>query len=175
MRRELQRRDPDQRPPAFEPDLFRARFALLRREDHLTDAHRKHLETLFEAYPRLRTAWDALQELYRLYEADDLDGANQALARFADLYDTGQIPEYHDVVDTIISWGEEILAYHNSGRASNGPIEEINNLLQVLRRVAHGSGGRHRPSREGGGCGGGRDAVLASGPLADEAVVHLCR
>ena len=138
VRRELQRRDPEARPPAFEPDLFRARFTLLRREDHLTDGHKAHLERLFEAYPRLRTAWDALQELYRLYEADDLDGANQALARFADLYDTGQIPEYHDVVDTIISWGEEILAYHHSGRASNGPIEGINNLLQVLRRVAHG-------------------------------------
>lgn len=138
MRRELQRRDPDHRPPAFEPDLFRARFTLLRRADHLTDAHRKHLETLFDAYPRLWTAWDALQELYQLYEADDVQGGNQALARFANLHDTGQIPEYHDVVDTIISWGEEILAYHSSGRATNGPIEGNNNLLQVLRRVAHG-------------------------------------
>ena len=25
--------------------------------------------------------------------------------RFADLYDSGQIPEYHDVVDKIIAWG----------------------------------------------------------------------
>ena len=138
VRRELQRRPPDQRPPTFEPDLFRARFTLLRRADHLTDAHQKHLERLFEAYPRLRTAWDALQELYQLYEAEDLDGANQALGRVADLYATGQIPEYHQVVDTIVAWGAQILAYHTSRRASNGPIEGINNLLQVLRRVAHG-------------------------------------
>ena len=88
--------------------------------------------------PVLRTAWDALQELYQFYEAEDLDGANQALGRFADLYATGQIPEYHDIVDTIIAWGAEILAYHTSRRATNGPIEGINNLLQVLRRVAHG-------------------------------------
>ena len=113
-------------------------FTLLRRADHLTDAHQKHLDRLFEAHPRLRTAWDALQELYQLYEAEGLDGANQALGRFADLYATGQIPEYHQVVDTIIAWGAEIFAYHNSRRASNGPIEGINNLLQVLRRVAHG-------------------------------------
>ena len=138
VRRELQRRDPDHRPPAFEPDLFRARFTLLRRADHLTEAHQAHLDRLFDAYPRLRTAWDALQQLYQLYEADDLEAANQALGRFADLYDTGQIPEYHDIVDTIIAWGEEILAYHTSRRATNGPIEGINNLLQVLRRVAHG-------------------------------------
>ena len=138
VRRELQRRPPDQRPPTFEPDLFRARFTLLRRADHLTDAHQAHLDRLFDAHPRLRTAWDALQELYQLYEADDLDQANEALGRFADLYATGQIPEYRDIVDTIIAWGEEILAYHSSRRASNGPIEGINNLLQVLRRVAHG-------------------------------------
>ncbi len=86
----------------------------------------------------LRTAWDALQELYQLYEADNPDQANQALGRFADLYATGQIPQYHQVVDTIIAWGEQILAYHTSRRATNGPIEGTNNLLQVLRRVAHG-------------------------------------
>ncbi len=129
---------PDQRPPTYEPDLFRARFTLLRRADHLSDAYQAHLDRLFDAHPRLRTAWDALQELYQLYEADDLDQANEALGRFADLYATGQIPEYRDIVDTIIAWGEEILAYHASRRASNGPIEGINNLLQVLRRVAHG-------------------------------------
>ena len=117
VRREIQRRPPDQRPPTYEPDLFRARITLLRRADHLSDAH---------------------QALYHLYEADDLDQANEALGRFADLYATGQIPEYRDIVDTIIAWGEEILAYHTSRRASNGPIEGINNLLQVLRRVAHG-------------------------------------
>ena len=82
--------------------------------------------------------WDALQEFYQLYEAEDLDQANQALGRFADLYATGQIPEYHQVVDTIIAWGEEILAYHGNRRVSNGPLEGTNNLLQVLRRVAHG-------------------------------------
>ena len=41
-------------------------------------------------------------------------------------------------MDTIVAWGKEILAYHTSRRATNGPIEGINNLLQVLRRVAHG-------------------------------------
>ena len=88
--------------------------------------------------PVLRTDRDALQELYQLYEAEDLDGANQALGRFADLYATGQIPEYHNTVDTIIAWGAQILAYHTTRGATNGPIEGINNLLQVLRRVAHG-------------------------------------
>lgn len=42
------------------------------------------------------------------------------------------------MVDTVIAWGDEILAFHDTGRPSNGRIEGTNNLLQVLRRVAHG-------------------------------------
>ena len=124
VRREIQRRPPEQRPPTYEPEVF-ARFTLLRRADHLSDAHQEHLDRLFDTHPRLRTAWDALQELYQLYEADDLNQANEALGRFADLYATGQIPEYRDIVDTIIAWGAQILAYHPSRRASNGPLEGI--------------------------------------------------
>ena len=118
VRRELQRRQPTGVKPAFEPDLFRARFCLLRRNDHLTAADRKRLERLFAAHPRLRVAWDALQ-------------------RFADLYETGQIPEYHNTVDTILNWADEILNWHH-GRRSNGPLEGTNNLIQTLRRTAHG-------------------------------------
>ena len=130
VRRELQRRQPPGVKPAFHPDLFRARFCLLRRNDHLTTADRKRLDRLFAAHPRLRVAWDALQELYSLYQADDLQGALDALQRFADLYETGQIPEYHNTVDTILNW-------HHS-RRSNGPLEGTNNLIQTLRRTAHG-------------------------------------
>ena len=32
------------------------------------------------------------------------------LGRFCDLYETGELPEYHDIVDTIIAWSDEILA-----------------------------------------------------------------
>ena len=62
VRRELQRRDPDRRPPTYEPDLFRARYTLLRRADNLSEAHKQHLDRLFAAHPRLKVAWDALQD-----------------------------------------------------------------------------------------------------------------
>ena len=41
-------------------------------------------------------------------------------------------------VDTFIAWSDEILNWHDAGRPSNGRIEGTNNLLQVLRRSAHG-------------------------------------
>ena len=76
--------------------MFRARFALLRRGDTLTDTDRARLDALFDAHPRLKAGWQALQELHGLYLADDYDGALAALGRFCDLYETGELPEYHD-------------------------------------------------------------------------------
>ena len=116
----LQRRQPPGVKPAYEPDLFRARFCLLKRNDHLTPRDQRRLQRLFAVHPRLKVAWNALQELYGLYEANDLQGALEALDRFGDLYNSGQIPEYHDTVDTILNWIEEILAWHHD-RRSNGP------------------------------------------------------
>jgi transposase len=140
VRRDLQRREPRGKvTPAFDPDLFRARFALLQRADHLSEADQARLDALFDAHPRLRAGWDALQELYGLYLAQDRAGALAALDRFTDLYATGELAEFHDIVNTILGWADEILDYHDCGRPSNGRIEGTNNLLQVLRRVAHGS------------------------------------
>ncbi len=138
VRRDVQRREPKGVKPAFDPDVFKARFALLRRGDTLTDADRARLDKLFDAHPRLRAGWQALQELHGLYTADDYDGALEALGRFCDLYETGELPEYHNTVDTFIAWSDEILNWHHTDRASNGRIEGTNNLLQVLRRTAHG-------------------------------------
>ena len=138
VRRDVQRREPHGVKPAFDPEVFRARFALLRRGDTLTDTDRARLDGLFDAHPRLRAGWQALQELHGLYTADDHDGALEALGRFCDLYETGELPEYHDTVDTFIAWSDEILNWHYAGRPSNGRIEGTNNLLQVLHRSAHG-------------------------------------
>ena len=48
VRRDVQRR-PEGSKPAFDPEVFRARFALLRRGDTLTDADRARLDKLFDA------------------------------------------------------------------------------------------------------------------------------
>jgi transposase len=138
VRRDLQRREPAGVKPAFDPELFRARFLLLKRGDTLNNTEQARLDRLFDAHPRLQAGWDALQELHGLYLADDRAGALEALDRFTDLYATGELGEFHSIVDTIIAWSDEILAWHDTGRPSNGRIEGTNNLLQVLRRVAHG-------------------------------------
>ena len=138
VRRDVQRRQPGGPQPAFDPQVFKARFALLKRADTLTGTDRARLDEIFDAHPRLEAAWQALQQLRGLYDADDHQGALQALDNFSDLYQTGQLPEFHDIVDTFIEWSDEILNWHHTERPSNGRIEGTNNLLQVLRRTAHG-------------------------------------
>ena len=41
-------------------------------------------------------------------------------------------------MDTVSAWENEILDWHRTGRPSNGRLEGTNNLLQILRRTAHG-------------------------------------
>ena len=43
---------PQRHPPTFEPAVLRARFTLLGRADHLSEAHQAHLGRLFDARPR---------------------------------------------------------------------------------------------------------------------------
>ena len=71
VRRDVQCRQPEGVTPAFDPEVFRARFALLRRGDTLTDTDLARLQTLFDAHPRLEAGQRALQELHGLYLADD--------------------------------------------------------------------------------------------------------
>ena len=138
VRRDVQRRQPPGVTPVFDAEVFRARFLLLRRPDRLDDAQRAQLDGLFESHPRLGAAWEALGELHGLYLADDKAGALAALDRFTDLYQTGDLPEFYKIVNTLLAAMPRILAWHTAGRPSNGRIEGTNNLLQVLRRTAHG-------------------------------------
>ena len=71
---------------------------LLKRGDTLTDTDRARLDGLFDAHPRLRARRQALQELHGLHTADDHHSALEALGRFCDLYETGELPEYHNTV-----------------------------------------------------------------------------
>ena len=82
--------------------------------------------------------WEALGELHGLYLADDKAGALADLDRFTDLYQTGDLPEFYKIVNTLLAAMRRILAWHTAGRPSNGRIEGTNNLPQVLRRTAHG-------------------------------------
>lgn len=140
VRRRLQREGrPPGTQPAFEPSIFRGRFLQLRRADHLSATQEAALERVLAAHPDLARAWAMLQALHGIYQGADTDTAMEAIGRFTDLYaQDPPLPEFHDVVDTLLRHAPEILAFHTTGRASNGRIEGTNNKLGVLKHIAYG-------------------------------------
>ena len=61
--------------------------------------------------------------MHGLYLADDKAGALAALDRFTDLYQTGDLPEFYKIVNTLLAAMPRILAWHTAGQPSNGRIE----------------------------------------------------
>ena len=79
-----------------------------------------------------------LQHLYGIHLAEDSDEANQALGAFIDIWSDTPLVEFDRLVETLLEWGDEIFAFHDTDRITNGRIEGTNNRLGVLKRVAYG-------------------------------------
>src|SRR5690606_35138630 len=82
--------------------------------------------------PELEAAWRMLQHLYGIHLAEDSDEANQALGAFIDVYQQTPLVEFDRLVETLLEWGDEIFAFHDTDRITNGRIEGTNNRLGVL-------------------------------------------
>lgn len=48
------------------------------------------------------------------------------------------MPELVRLASTIDRWTDELLAFHTTGGASNGPAEAVNLLIENARRVGYG-------------------------------------
>jgi transposase len=138
VRRRLQRIGEPGSRPAFEPEIFRSRYLQLTRLDHLSDDRIQTLGRVLQGRPELEAAWRMLQHLYGIHLAADTDQANQALGAFIDRYQEHPLIEFEKLTETLLEWGDEIFAFHDTNRASNGRIEGTNNKLGVLKRIAYG-------------------------------------
>ncbi|MFP5331959.1 MAG: ISL3 family transposase [Acidimicrobiia bacterium] len=138
VRRRIQRIGPHGTRPAYEPDIFRSRFLQLTRFDQLSDDRIEALGRVLADRPELEAAWRMLQHLYGIHLAQDAEEANQALGAFIDIWQDTPLVEFDRLVETLLEWGDEIFAFHDTGRITNGRIEGTNNRLGVLKRVAYG-------------------------------------
>lgn len=138
VRRRIQRIGPKGSRPAYHPDIFPSRYLQLRRADRLEPEARARLERILTSDPDLAHAWELYQTLHRIYLAADDVEANQALADFIDAHYTRTLPEFEPLIDTLLAWGDEIFAFHDTDRISNGRLEGTNAKLGVLKRIAYG-------------------------------------
>lgn len=138
VRRRIQRIGPHGTRPALEPRIFQSRYLQLARYDQLPTERIEALGRVLAGRPELEAAWRMLQHLYGIYTAQDTTEANQALEAFTDTYQQHPLDEYETLIETLSTWGNEIFAFHDTGRVSNGRIEGTNNKLGVLKRIAYG-------------------------------------
>lgn len=137
-RRRIQRIAPVGSRPAFEPEVFRSRYLQLARLDQLSDDRIEALGAVLAARLELEAAWRMLHHLYGIHLASDSDEANDALAAFIDTYDSHPLIEFTKLTSALLEWGDEILAFHDTDRITNGRIEGTNNKLGVPKRIAYG-------------------------------------
>jgi transposase len=83
-------------------------------------------------------AWLARELLAEVYTAIDLGHAKRRLLVFFQHAADVEIPELTRLATTIDRWRDEVLAFHTTGGASNGPTEAVNLLVEKIRRIGHG-------------------------------------
>ena len=121
--------------------LYRAHKLLVSASENITDNGRTRLRGLLDAgdpYGEVRDAWHAKETLRSVYDIADAEvGAATVAQLAADLQDPAMPPEINRLGRTIWRWRHQISNWH-AARVTNAATEAAINLLQVLRRTAHG-------------------------------------
>lgn len=86
----------------------------------------------------VEAAWVAKEHLRRVYDAGSRGTAQRRLAAFYRHCADADVPELRRLATTIRAWEDEVLAYHTTSGASNGPTEAVNLLIEKVRRIGHG-------------------------------------
>ena len=123
--------------------LYRARRTLLTGAGLLTDAQAERLETLFadDRHAAVQAAWGVYQRLIQAYRTEDPGLGKYLMQRLIDSLKQA-IPNGPEEIQTLAkiltSRSQDILAYFDRPRTSNGPTEAINGRLEHLRGIALG-------------------------------------
>ena len=140
VRRRVQNQTLGHRGHKHDP-LYRARKLLVSASENITDNGRTRLRGLLDAgdpYGEVRDAWHATETLRSVYDIADAEvGAATVAQLAADLQDPAMPPEINRLGRTIWRWRHQISNWH-AARVTTAATEAANNLLQVLRRTAHG-------------------------------------
>jgi transposase len=86
----------------------------------------------------VRAGWIAKELLRDVYRAVDERHARRRLIVFFQFCAEVEVAEVTRLARTIDRWHAEILAYHSTGRASNGRVENLHMLTEKIRRNSHG-------------------------------------
>jgi len=118
-----------------------ARRVILTAYERLTEERFRWMVSLLEVGDpdgEVGVAWVAKELLRDVYQAVDEPQARRRMVDFYLFCADADIPEIGRLARTVSRWAEEILAYHRTGRASNGQVENTHMLTEKIRRIGHG-------------------------------------
>ena len=140
VRRRVQQTTLGHRGRKHDP-LYRIRRLLLKACEDLDDRGWWRLaEGLHGGDPdhALLTTWQLKEALRDIYRAADIDAAREALEVFYLWAAHSGVDECRRLAGTIRRWEAEVLAWHLTGGASNGPTEAVNLAVKRIKRVGRG-------------------------------------
>ncbi|MCH8614414.1 ISL3 family transposase (plasmid) [Arsenicicoccus dermatophilus] len=121
--------------------LYRVRTILRAGVENLTDKQKTRLTSAFaanDAHVEVQIAWQVAQDVRALFHADAPATGRAAAQRLLGVLPTCPIPEVRRLGKTLKQWAEPLLAYFDTGGASNGGTEAVNGLIELHRRIARG-------------------------------------
>jgi transposase len=140
VRRRVQQTTLDRRGHKGDP-LYEVRRLLRRRADRLSAHALGRINTALavgDPNGEVAVTWWAAQQLCLAYAIKDLTAARARAAKLIDDLIDCPVPEVARLGRTLATWRREYLAYFDTARASNGPTEAINLLVEKIRRIGHG-------------------------------------
>ncbi len=140
VRRRVQQDQLGHRGHKHDP-LYRIRRALLVGCDRLTEERFEWIRSLLDVGDpdgEVGAAWLAKELLRAVYAAVDEAHARRRLIEFWQYCAEAEVPELTRLAATMDRWQVEILAYHRTGGASNGRVENVHMLAEKIRRNSHG-------------------------------------
>jgi transposase len=142
--------------------LYGIRRTLQIGAEHLTERQVRRLNTKLAAgdpHHEVTLAWHCYQKLRAVYHARP-EAGRRLVAEVVAAFPSCPIPEVARLGRTLRRWKAAILAYFDTARASNGPTEPVNGVIETTRRIARGfrnftnyrlrcllGAGGHRPYR----------------------------
>lgn len=126
-----------QRGKPHDPRVFAARFKLMTRADRLDADQQAELVSLFAQHPQLAAAWELCQRFHRVFEADGIDAALDAVNELCDAMErlnTGFAPG----VRALVRWETQWRNYHLTGGWTTNCAEGLNTKIELLERRCYG-------------------------------------
>lgn len=140
VRRRVQQDTTGHRGRSGDP-LYGIRTMLRAGQENLTDRQLARLDAAVaahEAHDEVHIAWQCTQSLRAIYHTASPAEGRRLAEKIVASFPGCPIPEIARLGRTLRQWKPQLLAYFDTGGASNGGTEAINGLIELHRRVARG-------------------------------------